>query len=361
MNRNDTLYAIYVRFCLSKCNLYEVLQKIENLFTSKSTIYFDRLILFTASDLGLLIERLYSTSCTEDLYWVIASERLDSLLSDRETQKRIADILVENIKWKKSFNIDFLDIGRLVPPSIKNDLRSKLILDISEKLSPSRPYVSRSNPSIDFRFIFLDDNRALVAILLKKYRKDRFQYRWTEKRPYSQPSALTPYHSLVLYNLASAKPCGNDSCIDFSEPFLDPFAGTGSVLIESALQGVYSIGIDLNYKQIRGSRRNIIQLGLHAVVDLVISDSVYMPLRGDSFRAIAFDPPYGRAASTHGRDPRLLLEATLETVRKILKRSGRAVFLSIDKNKISANETNRICEILEHSSLIRHLYVMKNV
>ncbi|MCC6004466.1 MAG: hypothetical protein LM590_09015 [Thermofilum sp.] len=355
------IYAIYIRFCLSECNLQEILRKLEGIvWLDELQVHFKRLLVFSTCKFDLLLERLYTTSCTEDLYLVIDELDLEHFLTSEDMQHRVSSIIASLLLGRSSFNIDFLDLGRKLTPETKRELREELIKKVKQLLGSRELRVSRSSPSIDFKLILLEPGKVLLSVVLKKFRKDRFQYRWTEKRPYSQPSSLTPYHALVLFNVSFDSSPDISSSLEYSKVLLDPFLGTGSILIEAALQGVYGVGIDLSYRQIRGAKRNLNQLDLLPLVDLVISDSTHLPLRKDSLAAVAFDPPYGRLASTYKRTPSLLLRTSLESVKITLKKPGKAVFLAVDGNKPRNSAASKICDILEHGSLIRHLYVMEN-
>ncbi len=77
---------------------------------------------------------------------------------------------------------------------------------------------------------------------------------WVTRRPRSRaffhPSAIFPKLSRALVNLSGVQP---------GEAFLDPFCGTGSLLIEASIVGAEPVGIDLARKMVRGARRNAIK------------------------------------------------------------------------------------------------------
>ncbi|HUI00472.1 MAG TPA: hypothetical protein VLX56_02440 [Nitrososphaerales archaeon] len=117
---------------------------------------------------------------------------------------------------------------------------------------------------------------------------------WRERRPRSRaffhPSAIFPKLSRALVNFSGVQP---------GEVFLDPFCGTGSLLIESSIIGAEPVGADIARKMVRGARRNSMKYS-QPWLGVVRSDSRRLPF--DSVDAVATDVPYGRASSAGGLD-----------------------------------------------------------
>lgn len=119
-----------------------------------------------------------------------------------------------------------------------------------------------------------------------------------KKREYLGTTSMDAELSLVMANQALLKP---------GKLVLDPFVGTGSFLCTSAEFGAYTMGADIDGRQIRGLtkltkgrtrgvRSNIEQYNLqHRVLDCVICDTCHAPWRDGLtiFDAIITDPPYG--------------------------------------------------------------------
>ncbi|MDG6929024.1 MAG: hypothetical protein JRN39_03370 [Nitrososphaerota archaeon] len=112
--------------------------------------------------------------------------------------------------------------------------------------------------------------------------------RWVDRRPraraYFHPVAVFPKLARLLVNLARVKQ---------GDVFMDPFAGTGSLLIEASEMGIEALGIDVQRKMVFGARANT-QGGCH----LVRADSRRMPIR--AVGGMATDIPYGRASGIVG-------------------------------------------------------------
>ena len=80
---------------------------------------------------------------------------------------------------------------------------------------------------------------------MKKTEIDRtcFEERKVQHRPFFSPISLHPKLARVLVNI---------SAIKRDETLLDPFCGTGGILIEAGLIGAKVIGSDIEEKMIEG-------------------------------------------------------------------------------------------------------------
>jgi tRNA (guanine10-N2)-dimethyltransferase len=130
------------------------------------------------------------------------------------------------------------------------------------------------------------------------------------RRPSSHPSAMTQKLARCLVNLARAKV--NRLCVD-------PFCGTGTVLIEAASLGCRVVGSDVDKRMIRKSRQNLSQLNTESI-GLLLVDARSMPL--NSVVSVATDPPYGRSASTYGTPVEGLAEEFLYTAIDAMVKGG---------------------------------------
>ena len=96
---------------------------------------------------------------------------------------------------------------------------------------------------------------------------------WVVRRPrrraFFHPAAIFPKLSRALVNLSRVRP---------GEVFLDPFCGTGSLLLEAYEIGAFPVGSDLDSRMVRGARRNM--EGFHQDwLGLVRADASHTPVR----------------------------------------------------------------------------------
>jgi len=165
--------------------------------------------------------------------------------------------------------------------------------------------------------VVFSDERVIVGKPVYIPDTASFQQRKPSKRPFFRSIALTPAFSRLLVNLARVKE---------GEVLLDPFAGTGSILIEAGLMGVRGIGVDLDYVLVEGMKVNIEHYNLKAGSLILWGDSrelVYANVDG-----VSTDPPYGRSASTHGADVIEVYRRFLEKAKLSVKKRGYIVFIA---------------------------------
>lgn len=130
------------------------------------------------------------------------------------------------------------------------------------------------------------------------------------KRPVFHPSTMPPKLARCLVNLG--RPA--DEAV-----FLDPFCGVGGILLEASLIRCKAIGVDTDPRMIRGAKKNLSHYRADAF-GLIVGDATKMPLR--SVGSIVTDPPYGREASTHGRELGSLLKDFLPSAHSLLSKQG---------------------------------------
>jgi len=144
-------------------------------------------------------------------------------------------------------------------------------------------------------------------------------------RPFAPPATMDSVTSRLLVNL---------SRVNIGDIFLDPFAGTGSLLIESYFIGAIPIGIEIHPKYVFGAIFNAQSVG--AEINVMIGDATKIPLPDNYVDAIATDPPYGRSASTFKRNIRSLYMNFLREAHRVLKpRRYLAMFYPIHLISIS--------------------------
>ncbi len=188
------------------------------------------------------------------------------------------------------------------------------------------------------------------------YRPSReFQKRKPSKRPFFRSIALPIDFSRALINIARVKD---------GEVLLDPFCGTGSIIIEAALMNLKTLCIDIDWELAHGSYKNIRYYGLCSTV--ILGDSTKTMFK--YIDGVATDPPYGRAASTHGEDIKKIYSSFLERMSLILK--PRKYMSFIAPHWLTNYVDEQLCRngfiivekhyIYVHSSLTRVVYVVVN-
>ena len=178
--------------------------------------------------------------------------------------------------------------------------------DLSPRMSKPDPgeYLEGIGAAVDltdpeYELTLVRGERDYLAVTAPSHMLQGWSRRRPRSRPFFHPSAIFPKLSRALVNMSRCKQ---------GDLFLEPFAGTGSIAIEASLVGAEVVAIDLADEMVRGASSNMRHYG-QDWLGVVRADSVDIPVRG--VRAVATDIPYGRASSTRGRSPELLLALVL--------------------------------------------------
>jgi tRNA (guanine10-N2)-dimethyltransferase len=169
------------------------------------------------------------------------------------------------------------------------------------------------------------------------------------RRPRFAPVSLPPRLARAMVNLAL--PSGDGQ-------LLDPFCGTGGLLIEAADCGLAASGGDYDGKMVSASRENLRHFGHELELEQGDAATIVQRTRP---AAIATDPPYGRSASTAREPLGELLARFSAACAEALPTGGRLVLALPDPALLPQtgfSERHR-CEWYVHGSLTRHLLVLE--
>ena len=206
--------------------------------------------------------------------------------------------------------------------------------------------VDLQNPDIIFR-VFIEDVLFFCRKIASIERKS-FEQRKPQHRPFSSPVSLHPKFARVLVNLSRVKK---------NDRLLDPFCGTGGILIEAGLIGAEVIGIDIKKKMINGCKKNLDYYGiknykLHA---MDMRNAYIEPVD-----CIVSDFPYGRSTYIGG-ELCSLYDKAFEKMREWLKKGGKAVVGLPSKEFIVMGEKyfklEEMYQLRVHKNLTRYFCV----
>jgi tRNA (guanine10-N2)-dimethyltransferase len=148
----------------------------------------------------------------------------------------------------------------------------------------------------------------------------------------------------------------NIACTRAGETLLDPFCGTGGILIEAELLGMHAIGSDFDPAMIAGSRLNA------KGSDLLIGDATSLPFPDHSIDSIVTDFPYGQSVCILKADTMdQLYSDALSEIRRVLRPGRRAVVVTHrDISTIAAQHMNVLQQHNQrvHKSLTRRVLVL---
>jgi tRNA (guanine10-N2)-dimethyltransferase len=250
----------------------------------------------------------------------------------------------------ESFAVRVRRVKGIAPELRVVELERKLGEQILEKVKTTK--VNLTNPQKTF-FGVLTDNRFIFGLKTAEIILKPFSERRPRKRPAFHPAAMQAKLARAMVNLAQPRK---------GDLVLDPFCGTGGMLVEAGLIGCRIVGFDAKPQMLRGGLKNVRYYGIKPE-GLVIADARYPPVT--KVDCIVTDPPYGRSASTLGTTTNLIVEDFLSAVGDTISR-GRRICMAAPKTvrvvDIGENAGFRYREshfVYVHRSLTREIVVFE--
>ena len=241
---------------------------------------------------------------------------------------------LDKVNWnfvQIPFCVRAIDLTTAQSPQLEARLASPIYDYFAHHKNGKMPIVSLERPKTTVLFV-ITSKEIYVTNMLWKVSKGRFKKREPMKKPAFHPTTLKPKLARLLINLSRAKK---------GETLLDPFCGTGSILVEAGILGIKPTGIDMDKEMIKGSRKNTAFYGVRASLIEGDATKLIRTLNANSVDAIATDPPYGRSTRIGAKNIHVLYKDFLSSAHKILKK-GRFVALlypdSINAKKLMSKK-----------------------
>ena len=241
------------------------------------------------------------------------------------------------LKDIETFRIDCYDLADTGSSVLVEGKLAAIIKKKHPKLK-----VSMKNPDATFVAVIRGDTISFGYSLAEKAKQ-----KWEERRPKTRPffyaAALFPKFARCLVNLSRTKD---------GETFLDPFCGSGTIVMEATLMGLDAIGIDISDELCRGSLQNLKALGLPSYT-IVQGDARDIPL--SSVGGIAADIPYGKISAVSGLNSRELIEDFFDNACQVLEPNKHVALVYPELVRFSAKGFSMAAQhkIRVHRSLTR--------
>lgn len=207
-------------------------------------------------------------------------------------------------------------------------------------------------------FVWLLEGRAVAGRLHGRIDRSRFQQRVLRHRAHFSPVGLHPRRAASLVHLARVPPGGR---------ILDPFCGTGGILLEAALEGHDAVGSDIDDRMVQGTLQALTDDGPEPLDGTAfVADVAQVPDLVDGVDGIVADLPYGVASGTR-REPLVdLYGRAMIAVARVLPVGGHAVLGLSDLALLPPLDRLglRMLEMHEeavHRSLTRRFAVIKKI
>ena len=188
------------------------------------------------------------------------------------------DNFYESTIMKKSIKVKYNK--RLINKNIKSDKKQ-----FTEKQLASYIWHRLSNPKVNLEKpktliqLFITKGKAYCGLLVYTNKED-FESRKSHLRPFPHPSSLHPKIARALVNISE---------INEGEILLDPFCGTGGLLIEAGLMDIKTIGYDISKTMIEGCKEN---LKYFKIKNYILKNKNALEIN-DNFDYVVTDLPYG--------------------------------------------------------------------
>jgi len=225
----------------------------------------------------------------------------------------------------------------------------KIINELGAIYSKNRK-VDLADPDNEIR-VLLTNKKIYVGIKKAEIDRKQFEKRKVQHRPFFSPISMHPRIARTLVNLSEIRK---------NETLLDPFCGTGGILIEAGLIGAKLIGSDIEKKMIEGCKKTLDFYGLKKY-KLFCCDIGEIRKQINFVDAIVTDLPYGKSTTTKGEEIEKLYERAFENMSKVLKEKRKAVIGLSNKGRICQGEKYFSLvekhELRVHKSLTRYFVV----
>ncbi len=199
------------------------------------------------------------------------------------------------------------------------------------------------------RVRILMSDRLHVFLEERTIDRNILETRKVGERPFFSPISLHPRYARALINLTGVKKGGT---------VLDPFCGTGGIVIEAGFMGMKAIASDFDPEMIAGTEENMDYYGLK-MYDSDVLDISDIADRFGEVDAIATDPPYGRSTHTGGEDIESIYRRAMRSFGETL-RTGACAGVVLPhpiedaRLKLQSMFVQRV-----HGSLSRHYHVFR--
>ncbi|MEA2089633.1 MAG: DNA methyltransferase [Thermoproteota archaeon] len=246
------------------------------------------------------------------------------------------------LKADESFAVRVRRVKNASPHLVCMELERKLGELILYKVGKAR--VDLTSPEKTF-FGVLTQNRFIFGLKTAEILPKPFMERSPQKHPFFHPSAMPAKLARCMVNLAQPKT---------GDLVIDPFCGTGSMLVEAGLMGCRVIGLDVQRRMVRGSLRNLSKYGVKPD-GMIVADARHLPI--SAVDHVVTDPPYGRCATTFGLSVQQIIRDAFISVKDKLRKEGQ-ICMSAPKTA----EISKIAEELGFKQLESHLvYVHRSL
>lgn len=227
---------------------------------------------------------------------------------------------------------------------------------LGQALADAGHPIDLKSPGLEV-FAWFTEGRLLVGRLGGTIDRTRYEGRIAERRAHFSPVVLHPRRAASLVHLAQVPPGGR---------VLDPFCGTGGIVLEAALDGLDAWGSDIDPKMVQGTLQALANDGPEALDGTAfVADAAEAPALVPGVQAIVTDLPYGAASTTRGEDVAALYHRAFAAWAEALPHGARVVAGApsmelLERAADGAFDIEAMHEEFVHRGLTRHYGIFVN-
>jgi tRNA (guanine10-N2)-dimethyltransferase len=207
------------------------------------------------------------------------------------------------------------------------------------------------NPKVDLEKpgtrIEIIAGRKIYCCLLLHESDKKYLLRKTHLRPMPHPTSLHPKLAKALVNLSGA----------VNGEVVDPFCGSGGILMEAGLMGLKAVGYDIDKIMLKMADKNLAYFKVKGY-KLVEGDGTKIP-KADY---VVTDLPYGRSSKLSEKIDTLYLKF-LKNLKKVLQKRAVVVFPdNVNYRKLAKGANLKIEKEFSyyiHKSLTKKITVLR--
>ncbi len=274
-----------------------------------------------------------------------------SLIKDTDIDNLEKDVL--EIDWKEIIDESFaLRVKKIESPENDSQIMEKKFGALIKAQAGEEIKVKLEKPQTFIRVLVVG-SRVLIGKRETKIDKKHFFNLKPHKRPFFYPGSMSPKLARCMINLSRVKS---------GDLLMDPFCGTGGILIEAGIIGTRILGTDIDEKMVIGTAKNLEYCGAKDF-HIFQADARKLDLE-EKVNAVVTDPPYGISASTAGEESSTIFRDFLKSISKNVLENGLICLASphyVSVNELIQGTEFKILEMHEirmHKSLTRVISVL---
>ena len=281
-------------------------------------------------------EFLYRLGLTHFVLEVICNsiidENMDRILSEIQWDSILDFNRTFNVRVKNKDIKDYGNLESIIGKSISNFFQNRIKVDLT-------------NPMDEIVGVILK-NRLVIGKKIFERNKTDFNKRKPQLRPFFSPTSIDPRLARAMINVSQAQ-----------SEILDPFTGTGGILIEAGLIGLDTYGLDIEEKSVIGTKMNLSSYGINNF-DIRMGDARKISETfSRKFESIVTDAPYGRSTKIDKDKEKMYKECFFSMLESFKKRC----VIGLDKEypfEEIGFKIETIYSFRVHKSLTRYLHIL---